>query len=295
MNQRLEGLGVALVTPFNNGVVDFNALEGIIEHVINGGADFLVPLGTTGEATTLSPEEAHLVIRFVVEVNNGRVPLVAGLFGGSNTRAITRRLQTFDLNGIDAVMSASPAYNKPNQQGIFEHYMHLAKASPLPIIIYNVPGRTASNVEPETIVKLAHASTKFLGVKEASGDMVQGMTILRDVPPSFRVFSGDDPTAYPLIASGAHGLISVIGNAYPGLYSTLVSAARASNHSVARRINNAFIDIHPWLYLDGNPAGIKTVLSYLGLCTTELRLPLTPMQDEHANQLLSMIETLSKM
>lgn len=294
MRQLLDGLGVALVTPFKDGEIDFEALERIIEHVIAGGVDFLVALGTTGEATTLNAEEAHKIIRFTVKVNNGRLPIVAGLFGGSNTRAIVQRLQTFDLSGIDAVMSASPAYNKPNQEGIYAHYMQLAAVSPRPIIIYNVPGRTASNIEAGTITRLARASTNFLGIKEASADMVQGMAIMRDTPTNFLVFSGDDPTAYPLIASGADGLISVIGNAFPSAYSKMINALRSGDHKTARLINDAFIDIHPWLYIDGNPAGIKRILAHLGLCKNELRLPLTPMLSEHANALLTQIGAIQE-
>lgn len=292
MNVLPDGLGVALVTPFKNGEIDFPALGNIVEYTISNGADFLVVLGTTGEATTLSPEEGHRVIRFIVDTNRKRLPLVAGLFGGSNTRTIQRRLETFDLSGIDAVMSASPAYNKPSQEGIFAHYLEIARTSPLPIIIYNVPGRTASNVEPETIVKLAHANDKFIAVKEASADMIQGMTIMRDAPSHFKVYSGDDPTAYPLIASGANGLISVIGNAFPAAYSQFVHAAITNNHSTARRINNDFIDLHPWLYIDGNPAGVKYLLSVMGLCDNELRLPLTPMSPAHSTHIKQIIEPL---
>lgn len=289
MEQPFRGLGVALVTPFRNGEVDFEALERVIEHVIDGGADFLVSLGTTGEATTLSPDEAGQVIRHTVEINRGRLPLVAGLFGGSNTRSIQQRLRTFDLSGVNAVMSASPAYNKPNQEGIYQHYMALAEASPLPIIIYNVPGRTASNVEAATTLRLAKAERKFIAVKEASADMVQAMTIMRDKPEHFLLLSGDDPTAFPLIATGGDGLISVIGNAFPHAYSRMVQAALQGRRSEARKWNDLFIDFHPWLYIDGNPAGIKFTLSELGLCSPELRLPLTPMHPFHAEALKKLL------
>lgn len=292
MEQPFRGIGVALVTPFRNGEVDFDALEQVIEYVIAGKVDFLVSLGTTGEATTLSPDEARQVIRHTVEINRGRLPLVAGFFGGSNTRSIQQRLQSFDLHGVDAVMSASPAYNKPNQEGIYQHYMALAQASPLPIIIYNVPGRTASNVEATTTVRLAKANPKFIAVKEASGDMVQAMTIMRDKPEHFLLLSGDDPTAFPLIATGGDGLISVIGNAFPREYGKMVHAALQGRRAEARKWNDLFIDFHPWLYIDGNPAGIKLTLSQLGLCSTELRLPLTPMADFNAAALKSQLSKI---
>ncbi|MGK0366135.1 MAG: 4-hydroxy-tetrahydrodipicolinate synthase, partial [Saprospiraceae bacterium] len=205
----IRGAGVALVTPFRNGEVDFAALTDIIEKQIVSGVDFLVSLGTTGESVTLSGEECRAVFAHTVKVVAGRIPIVAGLFGGNNTAALVQRFKEYDLTGFAAIMSSSPYYTKPSQEGIYQHYMQIAEASPLPIIIYNVPGRTASNVLPETILRLAKASEKFIAVKEATGDVVQAAKILKGRPDDFLVLSGDDPTSVALMSLGADGCISV--------------------------------------------------------------------------------------
>lgn len=274
--QKFRGTGVAIITPFQQGKVDFAALERVIEHVIEGGVDFLVSLGTTGEAITLSAAECREVFDATIRQVNGRLPIVAGLFGSNYTHKLVEGVKNYNLEGFDAIMSSSPAYNKPPQEGIFQHYMALEKVSPLPIIIYNVPGRTGSNIEPATILRLAEASNKFIAVKEASGDLVQGMQILKNRPDHFLVLSGDDPTALPLTACGGDGVISVISNLYPEHWSTMMRAALSGDMETAARINLQLLDVHPWLYADCNPSGVKAGLEILGLCSKEVRIPLAP-------------------
>lgn len=274
------GTGIALVTPFRDNKIDYPALERIIEHVIAGGVDFIVCLGTTGEAITLSADEVSETLQFTLQRVAGRVPVVAGFFGDNYTERLAQKLRNFNLEGVAAVMSSSPSYNKPTQEGIYRHFMAVAEASPLPIIIYNVPGRTASNVQAETTLHLANGSDKFLAVKEASGDMVQAMKILKEKPERFQVWSGDDILTLPLIACGATGVISVIANAFPAAFSGMVSAALRSDLAEARRLNALLLDVHPPLYAEGNPAGIKAALEVLGLCSREVRLPLVPASDE---------------
>jgi 4-hydroxy-tetrahydrodipicolinate synthase len=284
--QKFRGTGVALVTPFNpDKKVDYPALERIIEYVIAGGVDFLVSLGTTGEAVTLTSEECREVFDFTIETVNGRKPLVAGLFGSNFTAKLVNVLQTYNLDGFDAIMSSSPAYNKPPQEGIYRHYMEVAEASPLPIIIYNVPGRTGSNVLPETILRLAHDSPKFIAVKEASGNLGQAMSILKNRPDDFLVLSGEDPLTVPIIGSGGDGVISVIANAYPEHWSEMVRAALNQDMKTAARINLELLDIHPWLYVEGNPVGIKAAMEIKGLCSREVRIPLVPLS-EHGYEAL---------
>ncbi len=273
----LSGTGVALVTPFKKNEIDFDSLAQLIHYVIDGGVDYIVSLGTTGEAITLSAEECIEVLQFTRTIVQERVPIVAGHFGGNFTEKLYDRIAHYDLTGISAIMSSSPAYSKPAQEGIFRHYLRIADASPLPIIIYNVPGRTGSNVSPHTIVRLANANPKFVAVKEASGDVAQVMQILKNKPAHFQVISGDDVLTLPLIACGAVGVISVIANAWPYTFSSMVSAARAGNYLQARQLNDALLDIHPWLYIEGNPAGIKTALHLKGLCSNEMRIPLVPL------------------
>lgn len=277
--KQFKGTGVALVTPFQNGEVDFPALERIIEYVISGGVDYIVSLGSTGEAINLSRAECKKVLRFTLEKVRNRVPLVAGLFGGNNTAQLIERLNDYDLTGFDVIMSSNPSYVKPTQEGIYQHYLQLADASPLPIIIYNVPGRTCGNISAETIVRLANANKKFIAVKEASGNLEQIQKILKDRPENFLVLSGDDPTALATIGCGGDGVISVIANALPEQFSDMIRAALNGDYPTAQRLNLEVLDIHPLLYVDGNPAGIKACLNILGFCENELRLPLTPVTE----------------
>jgi 4-hydroxy-tetrahydrodipicolinate synthase len=294
MQQRFSGTGVALVTPFLHGKIDFEALERVIEHVIQGGVDFLVSLGTTGEAATLSDAECREVFDFTLRVNKGRLPVVAGLFGDNNTARLVENVRNYNLDGFDAIMSASPAYNKPSQEGIYQHFMALQEVSPLPIIIYNVPSRTGRNMQPDTVIRLANASEKFIAVKEAAGIMSQAMRLIKYRPEHLLVLSGDDPLTLPMIACGGHGVISVIANALPRQWSDMTRAALSGDLPTARRLNSDLLDIHQWLYIDGNPSGIKGLMEYLGLCSKEVRLPMAPISDENLQKLISAYEAQAK-
>lgn len=281
----LAGTGVALVTPFRQKSVDFDALERIIEYVIAGGVDYLVSLGTTGEAITLNSKECREVFDFTLRIVNGRKPVVAGMFGGNFTEMLAEKIRHYNLEGFAAIMSSSPAYSKPPQEGIFRHYLELAEASPVPILLYNVPGRTGSNVKPETILRLAAESEKFIGVKEASGDLVQAMQLLKNRPEHFLVLSGDDVLALPMIACGGDGAISVIANVYPRHFSEMVRSARQGDFLTAALLNNSMLDVHPWLYVEGNPVGIKAAMEIRGLCSREVRIPLMPLSEVAYTQL----------
>ncbi len=272
-----SGTGVALITPFKNGLVDFDALTVLIDHAIKGGVEYIVSLGTTGEATGLSDAEQTAVLWHTAEMVAGRVPIVAGQFGGNNTLQLCEKLNSFNTKGISAILSSSPAYVKPNQEGIYQHYMALAEASPLPIIIYNVPSRTSSNISAATIIRLANDSKKFIAVKDASADLVQASAIARDKPSEFTLLSGDDPTALACIAVGGKGVISVIANAFPGSFSWMIRFALAGKWDEARNLHYKLLDLHHWLYIEGNPVGIKEAVEYRGLASAELRLPLMKM------------------
>ncbi len=278
MNQpSFNGTGVALITPFKNQAIDFDALESIIEHTLKGGVNYLVSLGTTGEAITLSSQECREVLTFTKDIVKGRVPLVAGLFGSNWTALLKQRVQSYSLEGYDAIMSSSPAYNKPPQEGIYQHYMAVQEVCPLPIILYNVPGRTGSNMSADTILRLARDSEKFIAVKEASGNMAQVMQILKHKPDHFNVISGDDALTVPLMACGAVGAISVIANALPDTFSQMVDFANNRLFHEANALSNKMLDIHDWLYVEGNPVGVKGAMELLGLCSRDVRLPLVPL------------------
>jgi 4-hydroxy-tetrahydrodipicolinate synthase len=279
------GTGVAMITPFKNGEIDFPTIEGIIEHLINGGVDYIVALGSTGETATLNEEESRKVLDLVVSCVNKRVPIVAGNFGGKNTRALCDKIAQYNFKGIDAILSSSPEYVKPSQDGIYQHYMAMEKVCPVPIILYNVPGRTRSNMEWTTTIKLAEASTKFIGIKEATGDLIQATRIIYNKPKDFFVTSGDDEVALPMVACGGEGVISVIGNAFPKEFSGMISAALANNFEEARRLNKLTYDLHKWLYIEGNPVGIKSAMQILGFGTNDVRLPLANMSDANFKEL----------
>ncbi|MDX2133269.1 MAG: 4-hydroxy-tetrahydrodipicolinate synthase [Saprospiraceae bacterium] len=292
LQERLRGTGVALVTPFNNGKIDFAGLERIIEHVIDGGVEFLVSLGTTGESVTLSDDEHRQILDFTIKVNHGRLPLVAGVFGGNNTAALVDKARRFNFDGIDALLSSNPSYNKPSQEGIFQHYMEFAEASPRPIIIYNVPSRTASNVSAETTVRLARASDKFIGVKEASDDIYQVMKIIRGKPDDFLVLSGDDFFTLPLIACGGDGVISVIANTTPRPFTDMVRAALQQDLKAARTLNDTLLEFYKLLFIEGNPSGVKAALELQGLCSRDVRLPLAPMSEQGVNLVMTELEKI---
>lgn len=281
------GTGVALITPFKKDMsIDFDAYANVIEHVIEGGVDFLVPLGSTGETATLNESESRKILDFVIEVNKGRKPIVAGNFGGKNTLELVKKIKDYNFKGIDAILSSSPEYVKPNQAGIYAHYMAMAEASSVPIILYNVPGRTKSNMEASTTVKLANASDKIIAIKEATGDLIQTTRIIKDSPDDFLILSGDDEVTLPMIAVGGHGVISVMANVYPKFFSQMARFALDGEMDKARQRNLETYDLHKWLYVEGNPVGIKTAMQHIGLCSNEVRLPLHQMSEENKSNLV---------
>jgi 4-hydroxy-tetrahydrodipicolinate synthase len=289
---QFRGTGVALITPFKtDGSIDWEALERIIDHVIKGGVNYIVSLGTTGEAITLSSKECQQVFDFTVDKAKNKVPIVAGWFGSNSTAHLLERLKNVDLRRADAVLSSSPAYNKPTQEGIYQHYVEAEKYSPVPIILYNVPGRTSSNVAPETLCRLAELSGKFVGVKEASGNLNQAQYIIKHRPSEdFLVISGDDQIALGMLACGGDGVISVIANSHPKEFSTMISSAMKNHFAIARHYNDMLQDIHPYLYVEGNPVGIKAAMTILGLCKNELRLPLVAQSKGNYDKLKTEIE-----
>lgn len=285
MKNKFHGTGVALITPFKAGDIDYPALEKCIEHVINGGVDYLVMLGSTGETATLNENEAREILDFTIRVVDNRKPIVAGNFGMNNTKELVKKVKTYNFDGIDAVLSSSPAYVKPSQEGIYQHYMEMQDACPVPIILYNVPGRTKSNMDWQTTIRLAEASEKFIGIKEASGDLIQTTRIIKNRPDNFFVVSGDDEVALPMIACGGEGVISVMANALPKEFSEMIHAALNNYYASARKINNRTYDLHHWLYVEGNPVGIKSAMQILGLCENDVRLPLAPMSSGNYDKL----------
>lgn len=284
LSQTLTGAGVALVTPFKNQEVDHEALRKLVNYQVENGTNYLVILGTTGESPTISKQEKQEIIETIKTTNEGRVPLVLGM-GGNHTLEIAANIRQQDFEGITAILSVSPYYNKPNQQGIFDHYTHLADRSPLPIILYNVPGRTGSNISTETTLRLAeHAN--IMGTKEASGNFTQCMDIMLHRPENFSVISGDDAITLPLIAAGMDGVISVIANAFPKKFSKMVSLALEGNFGEARVLHYQLLDAMNLIFADGSPGGIKVLLEALGICGTEVRMPLHAVSDNVREQLL---------
>lgn len=268
------GTGVALVTPFrSDSSVDVQALSAIVNHVIDGGVEYLVVLGTTAESVTLSKEEKQLVKQTIVGANRGRVPLVLGV-GGNNTAEVVHELRNEDLDTFDAILSVSPYYNKPTQEGIYRHFKAIAEASPLPVILYNVPGRTGSNVLPETVIRLANDFENIIGVKEAAGDIVQAMKLIKNKPKEFLIISGDDMLTLPMVLAGGSGVISVIGQGFPKEFSAMVRYGLRGDLDQANHLHFQLMDIIELIFEEGNPAGIKAVFEYLDLCSDVVRLPL---------------------
>ncbi|HEU4470318.1 MAG TPA: 4-hydroxy-tetrahydrodipicolinate synthase [Flavisolibacter sp.] len=275
----LGGTGVALVTPFTkDGSVDYSSLQKLIDFVIEGGVNYIVTLGTTGETPTLDREEKIEIINFTAGAIARRVPLVIGI-GGNNTREVVRDVETFPVEKAAAILSASPYYNKPSQEGIFQHYKAIAAATTKPVILYNVPGRTGSNITAETTVRLAREIGNIGGIKEASGNMSQCLQILRDKPQDFLVVSGDDNLAMSQIAAGMHGVISVAANCFPKDFSNMVTASLRGDFVQARVLNNLLIKGYDLLFAENNPAGAKAFLSEMGLIGNHLRLPLVPLSE----------------
>ncbi|CAA0159717.1 4-hydroxy-tetrahydrodipicolinate synthase [Tenacibaculum maritimum] len=272
--QKFIGTGVALVTPFNNDLsVDYDALIKLVEYNIENGTNYLVINGTTGESGTITEEEKQQIIETIIRVNNGRLPLVLGV-GGNNTANVVKELTTRNLTGIDAILSVAPYYNKPTQEGFYEHFKRIALASPIPIILYNVPGRTAKNMLPSTTLRLARDFDNIIGVKEAGNNTQQYLTLLKDKPADFLVISGDDDLALGVVLAGGAGVISVIGQGFPKEFSKMIQLGLEGKNKEAYRIHYKLMDIIDYIFEENNPAGIKAVLDQIGIVSKEVRLPL---------------------
>ena len=291
MSQQFTGAGVALITPFDsNNQIDVKALETVVHNQVKGGIDYLVALGTTAETSTLSSSEKAKVIE-IVKKNAGNLPVVVGI-GGNNTQAVTDTIKSTNLEGVSGILMVTPYYNRPTQEGLFRHYMAAAEASPLPIILYNVPSRTGINLEAETVVRLAEASEKFVAVKEASGSLQQITGIIKHAPENFTMISGDDGLALPTIAVGGKGLISVIANALPGKISKMVHLSMDGNFAEAAKIHTDLADLLKYIFLEGNPGGVKALMHFMGVIENELRLPLYPVSDKTRDEIIKAFQRL---
>lgn len=288
--KEFKGTGVAIITPFKSDfLVDTDALAHLVNYLIDGSVSYLVVLGTTGEGVTLTSDEKKLVMKTVVNANNNRVSLVLGV-GGNSTSEVLNALKTTDFNGYSAILSVSPYYNKPSQEGIYQHYKLVSENSPLPIILYNVPGRTGSNMLPETTIRLANDFKNIIAIKEASGNIEQMMKIINHKPADFMLISGDDNLTLPIIAAGGVGVISVVANAFPADFSKMVGLCLENKFEEARTIHYKLIEITDQLFADGNPGGIKAALKIKGICGDDVRLPLVKVN----NNVYSKLEELIK-
>ena len=291
IQSKLRGTGVALVTPFTkNGAIDFNGLEKVIDYSIRGGVEYVVTLGTTGESVNLDKQEKLDIMNFTIEKSAGRVPVVAG-FGGNSTHQVIKDIEQFHFNGVDAILSVSPYYNKPTQGGIIEHYKAVAAAAPRPVILYNVPGRTASNMLASTTLRLAEVEN-IIGMKEASGDFNQCMQIAKNKPKDFLLISGDDNITLGLLAYGLDGVISVVGQAFPKIFTEMVRQGLKGNFEEARTLHYKLNDITDMLFAEGNPGGVKYALEVLDVCESNLRLPLVSISDDLKKRLKATIDKL---
>ena len=287
-----KGLGIALVTPFTaNGEVDYKAIVRLVEYQIQNGADFLCILATTGETPCLSTEEKENIKKLVVDTNRGRLPILMGC-GGNNTRAVVEELKTADWTGIDGVLSVCPYYNKPSQEGLYQHFKAIAEASPLPVVLYNVPGRTGINMKSETTVRLARDCENIVAVKEASGSLEQVDEIIKNKPERFDVISGDDALTFSMVASGAAGSISVIGNALPKEVSRMIRLEFKGEYEAARTIHHRFTELYSLLFVDGNPAGVKALMHEMGFIENVLRLLLVPTRITTLQKMTEILKTL---
>lgn len=287
-----KGLGIALVTPFTaDGEVDYKTIVRLVEYQIQNGADFLCILATTGETPCLSTEEKENIKKLVVDTNRGRLPILMGC-GGNNTRAVVEELKTADWTGIDGVLSVCPYYNKPSQEGLYQHFKAIAEASPLPVVLYNVPGRTGINMKSETTVRLARDCENIVAVKEASGSLEQVDEIIKNKPERFDVISGDDALTFSMVASGAAGSISVIGNALPKEVSRMIRLEFKGEYEAARTIHHRFTELYSLLFVDGNPAGVKALLHEMGFIQNVLRLPLVPTRITTLQKMTEILKTL---
>jgi len=292
IQNKLKGTGVAIVTPFRkDSSIDFLSLEKLINHILSNGVNYLVVLGTTGETATLNSDEKKAILNFVIETVEKKVPIVAG-FGGNNTSEIVSSIKHYNYNGINAILSVAPYYNKPGQKGLYNHYKAIANASSLPVILYNVPGRTSVNISAETTLRLAHDFENIVALKEASGDFEQTMQIIKYKPDDFMIISGDDMLTLPLISMGAHGVISVTANAFPKEYSNLVNFALKGKFKEAMNVQNNLLEIMQTLFVEGNPAGVKAALKILDITPDFLRQPLEQLSKATYNKLAKLIEEL---
>lgn len=289
---KFKGLGIALITPFkSDGSIDWNSLYRLVEFQIGRGADFLCVMGTTAETPTLTAEEKQQIRTQMVERVAGRVPILLGC-GGNSTAAVVNELKTGDFTGIDGILSVCPYYNKPSQEGLYQHFAEVAKASPVPVVLYNVPGRTGVNMTAETTLRLAREFDNIVAIKEASGNITQMDDIIKNKPASFDVISGDDGITFPLITLGAVGVISVIGNALPAEFSRMVRLALRGQYSQALTIHHKFTELFKLLFVDGNPAGVKAMLSEMGMIENILRLPLVPTRLETTGRISEIVKEL---
>jgi 4-hydroxy-tetrahydrodipicolinate synthase len=289
-SEMIKGTGVALITPFHNyGSIDFTSLGKLVRHVMQGGVDFLVALGTTSEAPVLSRDEKTAVLNHILEESEKKLPVVVGI-GGNNTQSIVDTIKSMDFEGISGILSVVPYYNKPNQKGIYYHFRSIVSVSPVPIILYNVPGRTSSNITAETTLKLANDFDNITGIKEASGKLGQIMEIIKNKPEGFSVLSGDDALTFPMMTLGAEGVISVVANAFPSEFSRMVNLSLNGKYAEAREIHYSLLEIIEALFEDGNPAGIKAALDAMGIISNNLRLPLVKANKATYNKLALLLE-----
>lgn len=287
-----RGLGIALVTPFtSDGQVDYNSLKRLVEYQIDNGADFLCILATTGETPCLTQDEKDKITQLVKDVNHGRLPILKGC-GGNNTAAVVEELRTADWSGIDGILSVCPYYNKPSQEGLYQHFKAISEASPLPVVLYNVPGRTGINLKPETTVRLGNDCENIVAVKEASGSLEQVDEIIKNKPQRFDVLSGDDALTFSMVASGAAGVISVIGNALPKEFSRMIRLEFQGEYEPARKIHHMFTELYSLLFVDGNPAGVKALLHEMGFIENQLRLPLVPTKVSTLQKMAEILKSL---
>ena len=291
MSQQFTGAGVALITRFDsNNQIDVKALETVVQNQVKGGIDYLVALGTTAETSTVSSSEKAKVIE-IVKKNAGNLPVVVGI-GGNNTQSVTDTIKSTNLEGVSGILMVTPYYNRPTQEGLFRHYVAAAGASPLPIILYNVPSRTGINLETETVVRLAEASEKFVAVKEASGSLQQITSIIKHAPANFTMISGDDGLALPTIAVGGKGLISVIANALPEYVSKMVHLSMNGNFAEAAKIHTDLSDLLKFIFAEGNPGGVKALMNFMGIVENELRLPLYKVSDKTRDEIIKAYQKL---
>src|SRR5437762_6500133 len=292
LQEKFRGTGIAIVTPLNDdGVIDWENFQKLINFLMEGKVEYLVVMGTTGESPTIHGEEKQKIFSFVSDVAAGRIPLVAGI-GGNDTNDVLQGFKSFDLEGYDAILSVSPSYNKPNQEGIFQHYKMLNAHAPLPIIIYNVPGRTGQNVTAETQVRIANECKNIFGTKEASGDFSQIMQIIKNKPTDFMVISGDDLITLPMVACGGAGVISVVANAYPAEFAEMVRLCLSGRFNEALPLHYKYVDIIASMFAEGSPSGVKAYLAEMGLCSDSVRLPVWPVTAKHLEKIRGLMKSI---